>query len=188
MLPHEHQFWQRGSALHPVYVPTSPSDIVSFNTTEKKILFVALFETVPEFRSKIRIFTPISSLYALTIQLMDNPTAAYLCRGWIDFFLLIHVMAIRILAAIGAMKILGNIGKSTGTKFTARAVFSCVSGNVFEIRQSFWCLFCKSYPTLCGLSKKWKMILNISVYSGMISDTIVLVIFLMDVMHRIMIN
>jgi MoaA/NifB/PqqE/SkfB family radical SAM enzyme len=74
------------SALHPVYAATSPSDIVKFNTIEKRLLFTALLETVLKFRSKIRIFTPLSSLYALTLQLMNGPTAAYSCRGGIDFF------------------------------------------------------------------------------------------------------
>jgi MoaA/NifB/PqqE/SkfB family radical SAM enzyme len=78
-----------GSALNPVYSATSTSHIVSFNPTEKMLLFKALLRTIPEFRSKIRIFTPLSSLNALTRQLMDGPdgpTAAYPCRGGIDFF------------------------------------------------------------------------------------------------------
>jgi MoaA/NifB/PqqE/SkfB family radical SAM enzyme len=78
---------ERGeSTLYPVYAATSPSDIVSFNAIEKKLLFTALLKTVPEFRSKIRIFTPLSSLYALTMQLMGCQTVAYPCRGGIDFF------------------------------------------------------------------------------------------------------
>jgi hypothetical protein len=39
-----------------------------------------------EFRSKIRIFIPLCSLYALTMVLIDGPNAAYPCRGGIDFF------------------------------------------------------------------------------------------------------
>jgi len=77
---------KEASAMNPVYAATSPSDIVRFNTTEKKLLFTALLKTILEFRSKIRIFTPLSSLYALIMQLMDKPTAAYPCRGGIDFF------------------------------------------------------------------------------------------------------
>ena len=74
------------SVLHPVYAASSPSDIVRFSATEKKLLFTMLLRTVLEFRSKIRIFTPLSSLYALTMQRVDGPTAAYPCRGGIDFF------------------------------------------------------------------------------------------------------
>jgi uncharacterized Fe-S cluster-containing radical SAM superfamily protein len=77
---------KEASAMNPVYAATSPGDIVRFNTTEKKLLFTALLKTILEFRSKIRIFTPLSSLYALIMQLTDEPTAAYPCRGGIDFF------------------------------------------------------------------------------------------------------
>ncbi|MGD9105313.1 MAG: radical SAM protein [Desulfobacterales bacterium] len=74
------------SVLNPVYAATSPSDIVRFHTTEKMLLFRALLRTVLEFRSEIRVFTPLSSLYALTMQLAHGPPAAYPCRGGIDFF------------------------------------------------------------------------------------------------------
>jgi len=74
------------SVLRPVYAATSPSNIVRFDTTEKRLIFSALLKTVKEFRSKIRIFTPLSSLYALAMQLIMGPTAAYPCRGGIDFF------------------------------------------------------------------------------------------------------
>ena len=76
----------KGSTLDPVYAATSPSDIVRFNTVEKVLLFMALLQAVLEFRSNIRIFTPLSSLYALTMQLMEGPAAAYPCRGGMDFF------------------------------------------------------------------------------------------------------
>jgi len=75
-----------GSPLRPVYAATSPENIVKFNRLEKILLFRALLRTVLEFRSKIRIFTPLSSLHALTMQLMGGTTAAYPCRGGIDFF------------------------------------------------------------------------------------------------------
>jgi len=74
------------SVLNPVYAATSPGDIVRFNTTEKMLLFRALLQTIIKFRSEIRIFTPLSSLYALTMQLAHGPAAAYPCRGGIDFF------------------------------------------------------------------------------------------------------
>jgi MoaA/NifB/PqqE/SkfB family radical SAM enzyme len=77
---------KKGSALNAIYGATSPSNIVRFNATEKLLLFLALFQTIVEFRSKIRIFTPLCSLYALTMVLIDGPNAAYPCRGGIDFF------------------------------------------------------------------------------------------------------
>ena len=77
---------KKGSVLNAIYGATSPSNIVRFNATEKLLLFLALFQTIVEFRSKIRIFTPLCSLYALTMVLIDGPNAAYPCRGGIDFF------------------------------------------------------------------------------------------------------
>ena len=77
---------EKRSNLNPVYAATSTGDIVRFDTTEKMLLFTALLQTVLEFRSNIRIFTPLSSLYAMAMQLMDGPAAAYPCRGGIDFF------------------------------------------------------------------------------------------------------
>jgi len=72
--------------LAPVYAATSASDLVSFNRLEKALLFKALFETVPKFRSKIRIFSPRTSLYALFRYYADEFTAAYPCRGGLDYF------------------------------------------------------------------------------------------------------
>jgi MoaA/NifB/PqqE/SkfB family radical SAM enzyme len=74
------------SGLNPVYAATSPSDIVRFSSTEKVLLFTTLLQTVLDFRSSIRIFTPLSTLHSLTAQMMDGPAAGYPCRGGIDFF------------------------------------------------------------------------------------------------------
>ncbi len=72
--------------LSAIYSATSDSPLVSFTADEKALLFKALFETIPGFRSKIRIFSPRSALYSLMRQYTVGNNFAYPCRGGIDFF------------------------------------------------------------------------------------------------------
>jgi hypothetical protein len=72
--------------LKPVYDATSQARVVSFSRREKALLFQAALDTIPEFRSKIRIFSPRTSLYALVGQYTEGIHKAYPCRGGIDFF------------------------------------------------------------------------------------------------------
>jgi MoaA/NifB/PqqE/SkfB family radical SAM enzyme len=79
------------TALNAVYAATSQDAVVKFSRTEKALLFKTLMEVIPEFRSKIRIFSPRTSLYALYHQYQGNGNpksaiSAYPCRGGIDFF------------------------------------------------------------------------------------------------------
>lgn len=75
--------------LNAVYAATSTDRIVRFSNAEKSALFKALFETIPEFRSQMRIFSPRSSLYALYKDYINGTAAeSYACRGGIDFFFL----------------------------------------------------------------------------------------------------
>jgi hypothetical protein len=69
-----------------VYKATSADDVVRFSTTEKQAVFQALFDSIPEFRSRLRIFTPRSALRALIRQYEGDPRAAYPCRGGREFF------------------------------------------------------------------------------------------------------
>jgi MoaA/NifB/PqqE/SkfB family radical SAM enzyme len=73
-----------GSA--PVYAAASADTIVSFTRAEKELIFKALFDTIPAFRSKLRIFTPRSSLYALVRQMAGDEEFSFPCRGGLDFF------------------------------------------------------------------------------------------------------
>jgi hypothetical protein len=75
-----------GDGLSPVYAATATDDIVNFSRMEKTLLFGALSETIPSFRSRIRIFTPRTSLLALTRQLSNLKPESHPCRGGIDFF------------------------------------------------------------------------------------------------------
>ncbi len=74
--------------LNPVYEASAISDIVRFNNGEKALLFKALLETAPKFRSRIRVFSPLCSLYALHRHYTDANIkgGAYPCRGGLDFF------------------------------------------------------------------------------------------------------
>ncbi len=76
-----------GTDLQSVYTATSIDKIVNFSRGERLKLFTALIDTVPKYRSQIRIFTPMSSLYTLKKQYEDDAyEAGYPCRGGIDFF------------------------------------------------------------------------------------------------------
>jgi MoaA/NifB/PqqE/SkfB family radical SAM enzyme len=72
--------------LDAVYAATAVSDIVRFTRAEKVLLFRALRKAIDEFRSRIRIFSPLSSLYALEMQYRGHPEMSMPCRGGIDFF------------------------------------------------------------------------------------------------------
>lgn len=69
-----------------VYQATSTDPLVRFTSGEKMAMLQALREVVPEFRHRIRLFTPLSSLDALIDQLGGEVDNAYPCRGGLDFF------------------------------------------------------------------------------------------------------
>lgn len=76
-------------SLAPVYAANSPDRVVLFSRQEKAVLFKAAANTIPEFRSQIRVFSPQSSLYALYRQYRGAAKpedVSYPCRGGIDFF------------------------------------------------------------------------------------------------------
>lgn len=75
-----------GENLEAVYAATSSDAVVRFSLAEKAFLFKALFNVIPEFRSKIRVFSPRSSLFSLYRQYSYQSGPAYPCRGGIDFF------------------------------------------------------------------------------------------------------
>jgi hypothetical protein len=73
--------------LEAVYAATSPSRLVRFSRPEKRALFEALRDVLPEFRSQMRIFTPLSSVDSLAAQYASppSPTPGYACRGGVDY-------------------------------------------------------------------------------------------------------
>ncbi len=73
-------------SLDAVYRATSGARLVQFSRLEKAAIFRALFDVIPQFRPKIRIFTPRSSLYALIKQYLLGEEYCYPCRGGREFF------------------------------------------------------------------------------------------------------
>lgn len=71
--------------LQSVYMATSENDIVNYSEEEKAQIFKALLDTIPEFRSHIRIFSPQLSLYTLYNQ-YQHGIESYACRSRLDFF------------------------------------------------------------------------------------------------------
>ncbi|HWQ78618.1 MAG TPA: radical SAM protein [Anaerovoracaceae bacterium] len=69
-----------------VYGAASSSNIVTFTKEEKVRIFRALMDTIPKYRSRIRIFTPLVSLYSLIRQYEGDEAFSLPCRGGIDFF------------------------------------------------------------------------------------------------------
>lgn len=74
------------TTLNPVYRAASGNRLVQFSSLEKAAVFRALFDAIPQFRSKIRIFTPRSSLSALIRQYLLGEAYCYPCRGGREFF------------------------------------------------------------------------------------------------------
>ncbi len=73
--------------LSAVYGATSLDRVIRFTPGERLMLFKALFETVPEYRNQVRIFSPRSSLLSLLRQYTPGvKREGYGCRGGIDFF------------------------------------------------------------------------------------------------------
>lgn len=70
----------------PVYEARSESKVVNFGKREKAALFSALLKVIPRHRSKIRIFTPLSDLFALSEYYSGNAALARPCHGGKDFF------------------------------------------------------------------------------------------------------
>ena len=72
--------------LAAVYQATAGSSIVDFTPAERAALYRALFDTIPEFRGRIRIFSPRSSLLSLMRQHTEGTARTAPCRGGIDYF------------------------------------------------------------------------------------------------------
>ena len=70
----------------PLYGASSSDNIINFSRQEKALIFKALFETVPKFRGKIRIFSPRCSLYGLIDKFAYQKGPLFPCRGGTDFF------------------------------------------------------------------------------------------------------
>ncbi len=73
-------------SFEAAYGATSADRVVSFTGAEKTVLFSALFNTIPRYRDRIRIFTPRCSLLSMIRKYGSGQKPAYDCRGGIDYF------------------------------------------------------------------------------------------------------
>ena len=69
-----------------VYAAASLDRLVTFTPDEKLIMFQALMEAISNYRSRIRIFSPLCSLHALVQQYRGETGRSQPCRGGIDYF------------------------------------------------------------------------------------------------------
>lgn len=72
--------------LNAVYGATSSASLIQFTAGERAVVFKALFDTIPEYRSRVRIFSPRTSLHSLIRQYTLDSGYSYSCRGGIEFF------------------------------------------------------------------------------------------------------
>lgn len=79
---------ERKSGLNAVYAATAVEDVVRFAADEKAMLYRALFDSIPHHRHRLRIFSPLSSIYMLHRFYGDAQplSEAFGCRGGVDFF------------------------------------------------------------------------------------------------------
>lgn len=79
---------EQQSGLSAVYAATAVEDVVRFAADEKAALYKALLYTIPSHRDRLRIFSPLSSVYRLHRAYDNTADAAdaFGCRGGIDFF------------------------------------------------------------------------------------------------------
>lgn len=67
----------------PAYGAISGDFIVSFSKRELQLVFKSLLEVIPVFRNRLKIFTPLSMLYAM---LTGNDDLLFPCLGGIRYF------------------------------------------------------------------------------------------------------
>lgn len=72
--------------LNPVYQASAQDHIIQFTREEKKIIFSALSDTIPKYRSRIRIFSPQASLSALVKEYSGQHNTSHPCLGGISYF------------------------------------------------------------------------------------------------------
>lgn len=73
-------------SLEAVYPASSVENIVRFTPTEKALLFKAMLETIPAFRSRLRIFSPLCALHTLSQYHDEKKIQPFPCRGGLDYF------------------------------------------------------------------------------------------------------
>ncbi|MEW5804543.1 MAG: radical SAM protein [bacterium] len=77
---------KKDGGLEAVYGATSTDEVVRFTQAERVLVFQALLDTIIEFRSRIRIFSPQCSLYSLIRDYTEGKDKSYPCRGGWEYF------------------------------------------------------------------------------------------------------
>jgi MoaA/NifB/PqqE/SkfB family radical SAM enzyme len=77
-----------GAGLSAVYAATTTDAVVRFSAAEKAVLYKVLLDTIPDHRNRLRIFSPLSSVYRLHRHYLavGERDGAFGCRGGVDFF------------------------------------------------------------------------------------------------------
>ena len=70
------------------YRATATASVVSFSDEERRLLYQTLAQVIQEYRGRIRIFTPLSSLSAIAGQQEAGNNGPHPCRGGIDYYYL----------------------------------------------------------------------------------------------------
>jgi hypothetical protein len=79
---------EEADGLSAAYLATSEEPLVRFTSAERALLYETLAGVIAEQRSRIRVFTPVSSLSALAAAHRDGHEGGggYACRGGVDYF------------------------------------------------------------------------------------------------------
>lgn len=71
--------------LEAVYRASATDSIVRYTAAEKAVIFQVLKDTIPKFRHRIRIFSPLVSLKALAGEYNGSPGTSSPCQGGINY-------------------------------------------------------------------------------------------------------
>lgn len=74
------------NGLEAVYPASSLEHIVSFTAAEKVLIFTAMLDVIPEYRDKLRIFSPLSALHTLKKVFSGDNIRPFPCKGGLDYF------------------------------------------------------------------------------------------------------
>ncbi len=79
---------EQNAGLSAVYAASATENIVRYDADEKAMLYKALLKAILHHRHRLRIFSPLSSVYMLYRVYNDGNESAHAfgCRGGIDFF------------------------------------------------------------------------------------------------------
>jgi hypothetical protein len=121
--------------LKAVYKATSSSGHMLFSDAERALVYRALFDTIPEYRGRIRIFSPRCSLYSLIRDHEGIAEASSPCMGGSDSSLSMRKTVIRSPADTGATRTWASTGTSTGHRAPRPCPAGPVTGSVSETLQ-----------------------------------------------------